>query len=287
MQVDLLKLVAIKMKTISVVLISAILLLECGVLSIDTPVKATDTRIINGQPSQRGQFPYYALVTIKVGDIVAGYCGGVLINRNWVLTAGHCIIYGLDYEIDLGAHSLNDSTEAGRLTLSSEYSVLHERYIGNPLLLRNDIGLIRLNATVNYTDTIQPVRLPSAGDNFSNVDVTVVGFGLISDDNQRPDVLQWANMTTISNWQCMRHYPFWNVGRGVICAEGRQSESPCSGDSGGPMVRASDNLLVGLTSFGRADGCSNGRPAGFTRITRFLPWINNVIKCDLNNETFY
>lgn len=44
-------------------------------------------RIINGKVAQPGQFPYYVGVYIDM----AGFCGGSLINKKWVLTAAHCV----------------------------------------------------------------------------------------------------------------------------------------------------------------------------------------------------
>ena len=33
-------------------------------------------------------------------------------------------------------------------------------------------------------------------------------------------------------------------------------------------------VIVGIVSFGAADGCTLGYPAGFSRVTSFLNWIN-------------
>lgn len=48
------------------------------------------------------------------------------------------------------------------------------------------------------------------------------------------------------------------------------------GDSGGPLVYQEDDgryTEVGIVSFGHTSGCENGFPAGFTRVTSFLDWI--------------
>ena len=47
------------------------------------------------------------------------------------------------------------------------------------------------------------------------------------------------------------------------------------GDSGGPLAWESEgvNYVRGATSFGAADGCTVGLPAGFTRVISFLDWI--------------
>jgi secreted trypsin-like serine protease len=50
------------------------------------------------------------------------------------------------------------------------------------------------------------------------------------------------------------------------------------GDSGGPLVyQESDGVYteVGIVSFGAAAGCQLEYPAGFTRVTSYLSWIES------------
>jgi secreted trypsin-like serine protease len=50
------------------------------------------------------------------------------------------------------------------------------------------------------------------------------------------------------------------------------------GDSGDPLLyQEGDGVYteVGVLSFGAADGCELGYPAGFTRVTNFLSWIES------------
>jgi len=53
---------------------------------VHVPLKEQANRITNGSPAERGQFPW------QVALIIDGswFCGGSLINSQWVLTAGHC-----------------------------------------------------------------------------------------------------------------------------------------------------------------------------------------------------
>lgn len=81
-------------------------------------------------------------------------------------------------------------------------------------------------------------------------------------------------MHIIPNSECVRSYNSQIIRDTTICAKGNEKESVCNGDSGGPLVLKSDNrTLIGVTSFGRASGCDDGIPQGFSRITSYLQWI--------------
>ena len=66
-----------------------------------------------------------------------------------------------------------------------------------------------------------------------------------------------------------------------LCAgysDGRKDT--CEGDSGGPLVVAEDSeryQLAGILSWGI--GCSEAhQPGVYTRVSKFLPWIQSVIR---------
>lgn len=147
--------------------------------------------------------------------------------------------------------------------------------IKGPIVL-NDIALIRLEEPIEFSDTIQPVELPSESSWFNGIQAVASGFGL--QNTSAPSiapVLQWAHLNTISNLECYRSFGFLVARTSVICAVGRQGESACNGDSGGPLI-TEDGVQIGLTSFGSGEGCHRGFPSVFTRVTRYLDWISEV-----------
>lgn len=47
-------------------------------------------RITGGSTASVGQFPYQVGLSLKVSTYSSAWCGGSLINNQWVLTAAHC-----------------------------------------------------------------------------------------------------------------------------------------------------------------------------------------------------
>lgn len=60
----------------------------------------------------------------------------------------------------------------------------------------------------------------------------------------------------------------------MVCAySGMFGTGACLGDSGGPLI--SDNKLIGIVSFARI--CALGYPDGYTRISTYAGWIDQVM----------
>ena len=68
--------------------------------------------------------------------------------------------------------------DKGGKRYGSEEIYGHEKY--SSLLIRNDIGLIRLNSDIQFDDKVQPVKLPS--EDFEKADYPAVlsGWGTTS-----------------------------------------------------------------------------------------------------------
>lgn len=72
-------------------------------------------RIVNGSPSELGQFPYFALMEIKVKfrPQERKTCGGSLLNEEFLLTAAHCLQDATKVLVHLGSLR-KDEYEEGR-----------------------------------------------------------------------------------------------------------------------------------------------------------------------------
>ncbi|XP_069688741.1 brachyurin-like isoform X2 [Periplaneta americana] len=230
-------------------------------------VRDASSRITNGQTASRGQFPWQAAIFIDN----TWFCGGAIISNDWVLTAGHCI--SSTYEVILGANSANNP-ESGAVVVSTATGIQHEDFSIDTLA--DDVGLVRI-PSVTYSTYISPLSLPSRsdqGNSFVGESVRVSGWGKDSDSGTEiTENLQYVDLTVITNQECNSVYGF--ITSGMICVSTPDSKSTCDGDSGGPLIHSQNGgyIQVGIVSFVSSSGCEAGLPAGFTRVTSYLDWI--------------
>jgi secreted trypsin-like serine protease len=49
------------------------------------------TRTLNGVPVDIEQAPYMVHLKIQIGSKYTGFCGGTIVSRSYILSAGHCM----------------------------------------------------------------------------------------------------------------------------------------------------------------------------------------------------
>jgi secreted trypsin-like serine protease len=234
------------------------------------------SRIVGGQVASVGQFPYVAAVH-KVTSDGSYFCGGTLLNNEWVLTAGICVESAISLVITLGTNTLKEETP-NSLKLATDEYVLHPGF--NPMTLDNDIGLIKFRMPITFTQYIRPVNyLPDFELLPGTPGVVAMGWGQTSDKN--PDLmndLHYVYLTPLSNEECELFYGNIVTDQ-IVCAGGNYNEGFCMGDSGTPLVRLRQgptSTVVGVASFISRKGCDNSDPSGYTRTLNFVDWIRNV-----------
>ncbi|XP_063919495.1 brachyurin-like [Zophobas morio] len=239
--------------------------------ALESTHNAPKPRIDGGQEAVPHSFPYQVFVELYYSPSYGTYCGGVLISANYVLTAAHCIdsIY-IAYVI-LGAHNLKQTENTAVLRISEEMKP-HENF--SVFYYPNDIALIKLSESVEFTDAIQPVALPKRSDvdnTFVDAVGTISGWGATDYvDDSMSSVLNYVNVKVITNRSCRLVFGGLVVDS-MVCTSGLNHASTCLGDNGGPLVV--NGVLVGIASY-YSEGCGDlEAPSGFTRVTSFLDWI--------------
>ena len=64
------------------------------------------------------------------------------------------------------------------------------------------MALLKLSTPVVYAPHIQPICLPAPEDDFTYLAGTITGWGRLQFREDRPNVLQKADVPIIPNWQC-------------------------------------------------------------------------------------
>ncbi|EAA04102.4 AGAP007251-PA [Anopheles gambiae str. PEST] len=245
-------------------------------------------RITNGLEARVGQFPYQALLLTEFGMFTI-MCGGTVLTPNFILTAAHCVMLDQTTKATggmaiLGAHNrmVVESTQQ-RIRFATSGIIVHPSYTATNF--RFDVAMVRLNAPLRFNSYVQPVRLPARTDQrlFDGIIGTVSGFGRTNDkDGILPSILRYTINTILSNGACAARWGSLLVEPHNICLSGDGGRSACVGDSGGPLTIeewGGITYQVGVTSFGSGNGCTDGMPTVYGRVSYFLDWIKANSDC--------
>ncbi|XP_053973135.1 transmembrane protease serine 9-like [Hylaeus volcanicus] len=241
---------------------------ECGVSN-------QEDRIVGGRPTTPNKYPWVARLVYD-GRF---HCGASLINNDYVLTAAHCVrrLKRSKMRVVLGDYDQHVTTD-GRAVMRAVSAVIrHRNFDMNSY--NHDVALLRLRKSVKFSKSIKPVCLPQKGTDPAGKEGTVVGWGRTSEGGMLAGIVNEVQVPILSLSQCrMMKYRANRITDNMLCA-GRGSQDSCQGDSGGPLlVHEGDRLeIVGIVSWGV--GCGRpGYPGVYTRVTRYLKWININMK---------
>ena len=262
--------------------------------------KFAPTRIFGGEATKLQEFPFATLlVYVKTGRKLYS-CGGSLINRRYVLTAAHCIGRASEMRpkfVLLGEYDQSsecDCVDNLCAPLSQEVPIediaVHAQYRPRSSQA-NDIALVRLSTAAYINQGVSTVCLPQSPDDFletKNQITTVVGWGTtipfetasFQKNGISTPIIQKVEVPIVDQATCSRQFG----GRGItpqkICA-GKLGADSCQGDSGGPLLYRSDSYspwyIIGVVSYGSSN-CGNGNAGVYTRVTKYIDWIEENIK---------
>ncbi|XP_073670248.1 trypsin-like [Paramisgurnus dabryanus] len=249
----------------------------CGQTSLNT-------KIIGGENANAGSWPWQVMIKFTSSEVIYT-CGGSLINKDWVL-AGAQSFNGFnnisDIVIYLGSQNLKGPNlhEINRTVIQL---IKHPDF--DPKSFDNDIALLQLSSSVNFTDYIKPVCLAAAGSEFGEgLSSWLTGWGYTSDNSPLPDILQEVEVPFVSNYNCSIFYNgTLNITDNMLCAGliNVGGKGPCSGDSGGPLISKQHSrwIQAGIVSVAISSTfCVDPMfPTVFTRVSKYQDWINAAI----------
>ncbi|NXV25067.1 KLK8 protein, partial [Cepphus grylle] len=215
-----------------------------------------ETRVVGGMDCEPHSQPWQ----VAILDMYKLYCGGVLVARQWVVTAAHCTTPGIT-TIRLGKHNLY-TREWGEVQKMVQKLVSHPNY--NPTTKDNDIMMIKLLTPVTLTSRIQPVPVASCLPEPGTTCITS-GWGATTS----PEGTQYP-------WPFLEVWvPSWRSRSPPEERWGSHHVFP-QGDSGGPLV--CNGTLQGIVSWGMEKCGQPKRPGVYTKVCRYARWIQKTMK---------
>ncbi|KAJ8667233.1 hypothetical protein QAD02_008895 [Eretmocerus hayati] len=234
----------------------------------DNQFSPSSGRIVGGEPADIEDHPWQASLQI------AGFhfCGGSIISKDIILTAGHCTTSypAASITVRVGSHTKDqggDLIQVAQVIRHEDYS--SNRY-GIPI---NDVALLKLSRPIEFSDKAQEVGLFDLDEAAKEgTAATISGWGSLEEGGFTPNILYSVEVPIITKKLCNKAYnAYGGIPKGQICAAyplgGKDS---CQGDSGGPLVI--NKRQAGIVSWG--NGCARkGFPGVYTEIAAFRDWI--------------
>ncbi|XP_059476841.1 CLIP domain-containing serine protease HP8-like [Neocloeon triangulifer] len=268
--------------------------------------ESTERIHAGAQQASLGEYPWVAQLGELRGNNFRVMCGGSVISRRYILTAGQCIRPELTH-VRLGEYNTNTDPDCFGLdecadlvsVIQVEEKIRHERY--DKPYSQNDVGLIRLKRplSAHFSSYIKPVCIPlkpevDVVNDVHRTKLITVGWGL-SHSVSKPihQILKEAQLPLVKNKDCGNMQVLAlhkNIADTQLCAgSSEDSSTACQGDTGGPLMLLTHGygglsdtavyMQVGVASHGPDEcGVAAAPPAIFTRVSSYAEWILDHIR---------
>lgn len=200
------------------------------------------------------------------------FCGGVIIDHQWILTAGHCVLGWPAHMIRIATGSSYHSSPAAVYYVNSIY--FHCNY-HNPAY-NNDLALLHLNTSINYNENTQSIDLAMEKPK-ENEELIFTGWGLTdktaSDHSEQLQKLILNNVNRAKCSEMLKDFDDVSINVSLLCGFSKINEGICHGDTGGALV--GNGKLHGVAIWGYP--CAEGVPDLYANVNYYRDWMRQVM----------
>ncbi|KAL9970720.1 hypothetical protein ACROYT_G023134 [Oculina patagonica] len=225
------------------------------------------SRVVGGEDATPNSWPWQISLRNKYYKNGEHVCGRSLIEKDWVLTAAHCVMRDQrpsSYKVIVGAHHRTGSPTSVQETINVTKVISHSgfNFVGSGYKdLRHDVALLKLEKPITLSVKVNTVCLAKG---------------------RRDKISPVKNcyITVVRHKTCKaRNNVIVKVYKGPMLCAGGQGKGGCEGDSGGPLVCGENGkwVLRGVVSWGHPD-CQTDYYSVFARVSNYVKWIKKNIK---------
>uniref|UniRef100_UPI0037E77DF3 protein Z, vitamin K-dependent plasma glycoprotein a n=1 Tax=Semicossyphus pulcher TaxID=241346 RepID=UPI0037E77DF3 len=253
----------------------------CGKLDSVTLSTGTSLRLTNlftnnfvSAPCSSGECPWQALLKSSES---AGFCSGVILKENLVLTTAQCAKKYASFQVAVG--KLTTDNEAEGQTLYVDFVVSHPRYDqGRP---ENDLAVIKLRDRIKYKKEVVAVCLPEK--DFADSILMAGGYSATVTGWKEPQEGPAFQGPLLINHleykplpQCLETHP--NLLTNKMGCTAPRTNADCTMGSGSPLLTLYRDVyfLTGVVSQPTGADCSSGYI--FQKVSRHLSWLQRRMK---------
>ncbi|XP_071098717.1 serine protease 27-like [Haliotis cracherodii] len=225
-------------------------------------------RIVGGTAAKQGEFPWQ----VGLRSFGPTFCSGVLIAKDWVLTAGRCFDGHYDltgWIVVLGDYD-REHQEGTEMRVNVRNIVIHGGFTMDPY--SNDVALVQL---VNHDIDYPSVCLPDSNTDLLGSSCVITGWGATQRGTDLAHKLQKLAMKLVNTSHC--RLPSNIHSDNYLCAVSDvQDGGPCTGDAGGALQCRMGTSWVAAGIVLDTYACDNTTGL-YTNIQSYLPWIRKTI----------
>jgi secreted trypsin-like serine protease len=219
-------------------------------------------------------------VSVRRKSSDSHFCGGIIINENWIMTAAHCMDGEIPAAVSMVVGEWNRTLPSTvRQYLDVDSIFVHENYNSNTM--ENDISVVKLATAIQFNENVTAACAPDPADLYEYRKCQCSGWGTVNSGGVCcPPALRYVVMNVTTNAFCDAEYRY-KIYDDMICASdnvGGTERDSCQGDSGGPLtIKEADGTfrVVGIVSWGI--GCASGYPGVYCRVGYHASWVTDTI----------